>query len=144
MNVNKYVSMKEQTKEQRENSIFEIFSKWRNSTNPTETKEYCDQFREQIDDWYKNHFKNAYNKFGRELKIVIDKITSKDRRLNIPKDKEGFFKYFHRSLKNEKINTYRKFNEKKSVDIPKDVKSRLKELAKFCPAHAELGVLDQS
>jgi hypothetical protein len=127
--------MKEQekTKEQlkQEKLIFEIFSKWRDSTNPTETEEYCDQFCEQINNWYKKYYNNAYNMHKRELTIVINKITNKNRKLNIPKDKEGFIKYFSRALKNEKINTFRKCNEGKSLYIPKNVNSRLKKLNKF-------------
>ena len=123
----------EKTIEQRkqENLIFENFSKWRNSTNPIETKEYYDQFRKQVDDWYKTYYKNAYNIYGRELKIVIDKITNKDRRLNIPKDEKEFIKYFSGALRNEKRNTIRKFNGKKSLYIPKNVNARLKKLNKF-------------
>jgi len=116
---------------QQEGLIFEIFSKWKNSTDSSETQKYCDQFRKQVDDWYKTYYKNAYNMYGRELKIVIDKITSKDRKLNIPKDEKGFIKYFSVALRNEKRNTIRKFDGRKSSYIPKGVKSRLKKLAKF-------------
>ncbi|GBU27286.1 hypothetical protein R84B8_00815 [Treponema sp. R8-4-B8] len=119
----------EKTKEQQEDSIFELFSNWKSSTSPAETKKYYDQLCASIYNWYKKYYHK--NNMDEEIIIVINKLTNKNKKLNIPKNKDEFFKYLYKSLKYENINSYRKFNDKKSVDIPKNEMAKLKKLNKI-------------
>jgi hypothetical protein len=41
-----------------------------------------------------------------EIATVIDKSINKNEKLNIPKDKDGFFKYLNTSLSNERAGSY--------------------------------------
>jgi hypothetical protein len=53
---------------------------------------------------------------------------NKDKKLNIPKDKDGFFKYLNTSLSNKKRTSYHEFNENDNIKIPREEKRKRKEI----------------
>jgi hypothetical protein len=68
---------------------------------------------------------------GLEIATVINNFLNKDKKLNFPKDKDGFFKYLNTALSNEKAGSYGEFDEDKTIRITKEVKARLKKLREF-------------
>ena len=119
------------TEEQQKDLIFDIFLNWQNSTSSDRTQTYFLQLCEQIYKWYKDYRPQEKDNMGLETTKVIDNFLKKGKKLNIPKDKNGFFAYLNKSLINEKAGSKRGFNEKKLIRIPKDVNTRLKKLREY-------------
>jgi hypothetical protein len=68
---------------------------------------------------------------GLEIATVINNFLNKDKKLNFPKDKDGFFKYLNTALSNERAGSYGEFDKDKTIRITKEVKARLKKLREF-------------
>ena len=119
------------TEEAQKKLIFNIFSEWQNSTYSDRTQTYFLQLCEQIYKWYKDYRSNDVNNMGVEITQVIKNFMNKDKKLNIPKDKDDFFKYLNTSLSNEKNASYREYNENKKIKISKEMKQKLKEIEEF-------------
>ena len=117
------------TEEEQKDLIFDIYLKWQNSTNSDCTQTNFLKFYDQILKWYKNYHPKILNNMGEEIVKVFNKlIEEKERKLNLPKDKDGFFKYLNTSINNEKLSSIRDFDEKKAIKITKYAKAQLKEI----------------
>ena len=119
------------TEEQQKDLIFDIFSNWQTSTCSDRTQTYFLQLCEQIYKWYKDYRPNKADNMGLEITKVIDNFIKKDKKLNLPKDKDGFFKYLNTALSNARAGSYREFDEKKLIRITKEVKARLKKVKEY-------------
>jgi hypothetical protein len=119
------------TEEQQKDLIFDIFSQWQNSTYSDRTQTYFLQLCEQIYKWYKDYRPKKADDMGLEISEVINNVMNKEKKLNIPKDKDGFFKYLNTALSNERAGSFREFDEDKTIRITKEVKAKLKKSREY-------------
>jgi hypothetical protein len=116
------------TEEQQKDLIFKIFSEWQDSTCSDRTQTYFLQLCEQIYKWYKDYHPQKVDDMGLEIADVIDNFMNKDKKLNIPKDKDGFYKYLNTALSNEKNASFREYNENDIIKIQKEKKQKLRKV----------------
>jgi hypothetical protein len=116
------------TEEQQKDLIYKIFSEWQESMCSDRTQTYFLQLCEQIYKWYRSYRSNEVDDMGPEIADVIDNFMNRDKKLNIPKDKDGFLKYLNTSLKNKRRIYLRKFDENDIIRIPKKT---IKDVEKF-------------
>jgi len=113
-----------ENKEQLEEKIFNLFSKFRNESASDRRQVYLGQLWELI---YKWCMINKNYDMGEEIGIFIIRITKETSKANIPQNKDDFFNYLYSSLKIEKAGYYRKY-EAGMIHIPNDKISKLKKI----------------
>jgi len=127
------------TEEQQKDLIFKIFSEWQDSTCSDRTQTYFLQLCEQIYKWYKDYHPKDVNNMGLEITSVINSFMNKDSKLNLPKNKDGFFRYLNTSLNNERVGfdrEYEKIDPKSeiikisnnTIKIPREKRRKLRKI----------------
>ena len=106
--------------------IFQVFLKCRNEASHDRRQVYFGQLCAKIYLWCKDYLSFNIDDLRMEIVNVVMRITKEENRVNVPQDKEGFFKYLLVSLKTEKIEYYRK-NEAGIIDISKNKKYKFKK-----------------
>jgi len=106
------------TEEEQKDLIFDIFSEWRNSTHSDRTQTYFFQLCEQIYKWYKDYRPKQVDSIGLEIATVINNFLNKDKKLNLPKDKDKFFGYLNTSLINEGADSDHEYKKNDNIKIP--------------------------
>ena len=119
------------TEEEYKDLIFEIYSNWLNSTNSDRTQTYFMQLSGTIFKCYKLFRPKDADEMGLEIANVINNFIKNRNNLKLPKDKVGFFKYFHTSLNNELAESHNKYNNNNIINIPKEKKRKLMGLLDF-------------
>ena len=119
------------TEEQQKEYIFDIFTKCNSETAPSRLQVYYPTLCEQVYRWYRDYLFIDVNKMGLEITKVINRFIKEENIIKIPKDKDGFFKYLTTSIKREKADSYREYNENDTIKIPKEIKRKLREVEDF-------------
>jgi len=108
---------KYENEEQLKDDIFDIFSKCRNESSSDRRQTYFGQICELIFKWCDIYLSFNVNNMGLEITKLTMRIIKENIIANVPKDKEGFFKYLLKSLHNAKNEYYRNNNEEKAIPI---------------------------
>ena len=119
------------TEEQQKDHIFNIFSKCHSESTSGRLQVYYPELCEQIYLWYRDYLNIDVDKTGLEIVKVINRFVKNVNILNMPNDKDDFFKYLSTSIKREKAGSYREYNEKDTIKIPNTKKRRLREVDDF-------------
>ena len=117
------------TEEQQKDYIFDIFSECRSETVSDRRQVYYPILCEQIYKWHRDYLLIDVDERGLEIANVIKRFLEDDKK--VPRDKSGFFKYLHTSLKNEIANSHRVYNENDTIKIPKEKKRKLREVEDY-------------
>ena len=102
--------------EKLKDNIFNIFSKYQSESASDRRQVYIGLFNDLLKKWckYKLRYKNVED-MGSEIYGVTWRVIQKDKLLN---NKDGFFRYISKSLKNAKNEYYRKLAK---IRIPREL-----------------------
>ena len=114
-----------ESKEQLEDKIFNIFSRFRAESATDRRQVYIGQLWEPVYKWCLIMKKDM----GEEIYNFILSITKEASRANVPYDKKEYFSYLYSSLETEKAGYYREY-ESGTIKLPKDKMSKLKQIEK--------------
>ena len=123
--------MQKRTEGQQKDFIFDIFSKCQSEAASSRHQMHYTMLCEQIYRWYKDYLCVDVDRMGLEIANVIKRILKDNNISNIPKNKDGFFKYLNTAITREKASYYRNYNEKDTIKIPKEKKVKLREVEDF-------------
>ena len=121
----------QKTEEEYKDLIFDIYSNWLNSINSDRTQTYFMQLSGTVFKWYKLFRPKDADEMGLEIANVIKNFINNRDNINLPKDKVGFFKYFHTSLNNELAGSHNRYDDNNRINIPKEKKKKLRGLLDF-------------
>jgi len=125
------VAVHKRTEEQQKDFIFDIFNKCRNETVSSRLQVNYQILCEQIYIWYKDYIFFDVDNIGLGITEVIKHFIDDNTISEVPQDKDGFFKYLIISIKNKTKELEREFNEKETINIPKEKKRKLREVEDF-------------
>ena len=126
-----FVKNHKRTEEQQKDYIIDIFSKCHSETDTGRLQVYYPILCEQIYIWYRDYLLIDVDKMGLEIARVINRFIKNENISKIPDDKDGFFKYLNTSIKREKADFYREYNEDETIKIPKEKKQKLRQIEDF-------------
>lgn len=96
-------------------NIFNIYSISKNE--PLRQDVYLGQLSDLIFKWCKKYLNYNVDNMGVEIIDIAKRLLKEESKANIPKDKDGFFKYLTKSLKREKAAYFRNY-ETGTIKIP--------------------------
>ena len=119
------------TEDQQKDIIFEIFTKCHSETSPDRLQIHYPMLCEQIYKWYRDYLYIDIDRMGLEIATVINRFLKDGNIRKIPEDKDGFFKYLNTAINREKAGYHRNYNEKDIIKIPKEKKTKLREIEDY-------------
>ena len=122
---------RKRTEAQQKDLIFDIFSKCQSEAASSRRQIHYLVLCEQIYRWYKDYLCVDVDRMGLEIANVINRFLKDNNISNIPKEKDGFFKYLNTAITKEKASYYRSYNEKDIIKIPKEKKAKLRAVEDY-------------